>query len=435
MLSCKFLQRKLLAAPVWFQAMYGAICAFGVYCCMYAFRKPFTVGEFKDLQFLNIDYKVWLIIAQVIGYMFSKFYGIRFISSLKLKNRSVYIISFISISWVALLFFALVPPPFNIVFLLVNGFPLGMVWGLVFSYLEGRKSTELMGVVLSTSFIFSSGFVKTVGKHLMVKEHVSEWWMPFSTGALFFIPMLLFSFLLHHLPEPNKEDIQLRAERMPMTKPDRQQFIRFFLPGIFLIIVTYTLLTVLRDFRDNFANELWTELGYGKQPSIFTNTEVPVSLFVLLCMVALMFVRNNFKAFLTNHYLIIAGYSLCLVSTAFFVQNIISAHTWMILLGSGLYVSYVPFNCLYFERMIASFQCRGNVGFIMYLADAFGYLGSVLVLLVKQFSGWQLSWLNFFVGLVIFISLTGIVGTIAVSFYFKRKYLLKQTITPGVYAV
>lgn len=178
MLYYKPLQQRLEKAPVWFQVLFGSLCAFGVYCCMYAFRKPFTVGAFSGLYFLGVPYKIWLIIAQVIGYMFSKFHGIRFISSLRQENRVLYIIGFISIAWIALLFFALIPAPYNILFLFINGFPLGMVWGLVFSYLEGRKSTEIMGVVLSTSFIFSSGLVKTVGKYLLIDKDVSEWWMP-----------------------------------------------------------------------------------------------------------------------------------------------------------------------------------------------------------------------------------------------------------------
>lgn len=165
--------------PGWLIAVYAALCSFSVYFCMYAFRKPFTAAGFANQYFLNIDYKVWLVTAQVIGYMLSKFYGIRFISSMQKEKRAATIVILILTSWIALLLFALTPAPFNIVFLLVNGFPLGMVWGLVFSYLEGRKQTEFMGAVLAVSFIFSSGVVKSAGKTLLVNYHVSEMWMPF----------------------------------------------------------------------------------------------------------------------------------------------------------------------------------------------------------------------------------------------------------------
>jgi len=136
----------------------AALAAFCVYTCMYAYRKPFTAASFEGLSFLRIDYKIWLVIAQTAGYTISKFFGIRYIAELKNQRRDRVIIRFIVVAWIALLGFALVPAPYNIIFLLLNGLPLGVIYGLVFSYLEGRKSTEFLGAVLSASFIFASGF-------------------------------------------------------------------------------------------------------------------------------------------------------------------------------------------------------------------------------------------------------------------------------------
>lgn len=424
----------LTRMPGWFIAVYAAVCSFCVYFSMYAFRKPFTAAGFEGEFFLHIDYKVWLVTAQVIGYMLSKFYGIKFISGIQKEKRAGAIVTLILISWMALLLFAITPSPYNIIFLLLNGFPLGMVWGLVFSFLEGRRRTEFMGAVLAVSFIFSSGVVKSVGKSLIVDHHVSEMWMPFLTGGLFVLPMLLFTWLLNHLPPPTEADIALRSVRNPMTQQERKSFLAIFLPGIIMIVATYVLLTVLRDFRDNFANELWIELGFKDQASIFTETEIPVSLIVLLSMSLLIIVKDNIKAFMINHYIIIAGYALALVSTLLFQNHHISPILWMIMIGTGLYLSYVPFNALYFERMIASYKIKGNVGFIMYIADAFGYLGSVVVLFVKQFLGLHVSWTTFFVNAVLTICTFGIAGTIIASIYFRNKYYSNQRNINTVYA-
>lgn len=429
-----FLQKWLSKTPEWFIAVYAALCSFCVYFSMYAFRKPFTAAGFEGEYFLHIDYKVWLVTAQVVGYMLSKFYGIKYISSIQKEARAGAIVKLILISWLALLLFAVTPAPYNIIFLLVNGFPLGMVWGLVFSFLEGRRQTEFMGAVLAVSFIFSSGVVKSVGKSLMLNQHVSEMWMPFFAGGLFVLPMLLFTWLLNHLPPPTEADIAMRSVRKPMTQQERKSFVSMFLPGIIMIVATYVLLTILRDFRDNFANELWSELGYKNQASIFTKTEIPVSLIVLLSMSLLIIVKSNIKAFMINHYIIITGYALALVSTLLFRYQQIGAVFWMILIGTGLYLSYVPFNALYFERMIASYKVKGNVGFIMYIADAFGYLGSVVVLFLKQFFGLHLSWTTFFVNAVLIIATFGIAGTVVAAIYFRNKfYSTAQNIQP-VYA-
>ena len=434
MLVSSSLQKWLLQRPGWFTAIYAAICSFCVYFSMYAFRKPFTAASFEGKYFLHIDYKVWLVTAQVVGYMLSKFYGIKFISSLQKEKRAGAIVVLILISWAALFLFAVTPSPYNIIFLFVNGFPLGMVWGLVFSYVEGRRQTEFMGSVLAVSFIFSSGVVKSIGKGLIINYHVAEVWMPFLTGALFVLPVLLFTWLLNHVPPPTNADVALRSVRKPMTPSERKSFLSVFLPGMILIVTTYVFLTVLRDFRDNFANELWAELGFKDKASIFTETEIPVSLIVLLSMSLLIIVKDNIKAFMINHYIIIFGYALALVSTLLFRGHHINAVLWMILIGTGLYLSYVPFNALYFERMIASYKIKGNVGFIMYVADAFGYLGSVAVLFIKQFFGLRVSWTSFFINAVLVICSFGIAGTFAATIYFRNKYYTNQKNIQTVYA-
>src|SRR5690606_8218012 len=100
----------------------------------------------------------------------------------------------------ALFCFAIIPAPYNIIFLFINGLPLGVIYGLVFSYLEGRRSTELLGAVLASSFIFASGFAQSAGKFVMEHWQVSEWWMPFTTGFLFFPILIGSTYLLNKTP-------------------------------------------------------------------------------------------------------------------------------------------------------------------------------------------------------------------------------------------
>jgi Family of unknown function (DUF5690) len=408
--------------PEWVSTLLAAVAAFCVYTSMYAYRKPFTAAGYNELRFLNIDYKIWLIIAQTAGYTLSKFLGIRFIAELKKKGRFSIILKFIIISWIALLFFAIVPAPYNIIFLLINGFPLGIIYGLVFSYLEGRRTTELLGAVLATSFIFASGFTQSVGKYVLLNWDVNEFWMPYVTGLLFFIPLLLFTWLLDKTPSPTTTDIKLRTERLPMNKTERRNFIHTFLPGLVMLIVNYIMLTILRDYRSNFASEIWKELGLGKDAAVFTKSELPASLIVLVIMSLLVLIKSNIKALLINHLLIVTGFLISLVCTVLYSNGYIDPFWWMTLTGVGLYMGYVPFNCMLFERLIASFRYVSTAGFIIYVADAFGYLGSDVILLVKNFGNVSLSWTSFFIDMVIAISLAGIVLTGLSAIYFQRKY-------------
>ncbi len=401
-------------------SVYAALVAFCTYSCMYAFRKPFTAATFDNLLVWGLKYKDVLIIAQLIGYTLSKFLGIKVIAEMKSKNRGWNILKLISVATVSLLLFAIAPAPYNIVFLFLNGIPLGMVWGIVFSFLEGRKTTEFMGSVMAVSFIFSSGFVKSVGKWLLKDQGVAEWWMPLLTGIIFLLPMLLFVYLLEQIPEPNEADIALRTKRQPMTALERKDYIRNFLPGIVALIVAYVSLTVIRDFRDNFAADIWKELGYN-DASIFTETEVPVSIFILLAMSVLILIKDNLLALQVNHILVAVGFALAGVSTVLFTHHYLSAFWWMVLNGTGLYLGYVPFNVVFFERKIAAIKKPANVGFLMYTADSFGYLGSMGILLFKNFGSSQMSYSNFFIQAIYIVSIAGLVFMLFSFFYFNRK--------------
>jgi MFS family permease len=409
-------------SPAVRQSLYAALAAFCVYSCMYAFRKPFTAATYEGMTLWGLSYKVWLVIAQTCGYALSKFYGIRFIAEMQQNGRRSLMLGLILTAWLALLGFALAPPPFNILFLFVNGIPLGMVFGVVFSYLEGRRSTEFLGAVLATSFVFSSGFVKSVGKWLMVEQGSSWFWMPFVTGAFFVAPLLVSTWLLDRTPPPTAEDRVARSQRLPMLKADRQRFIHIFREGVFLLVLVYVMLTILRDVRDNFAAEIWAEQGYGAMPSIFTTTEIPVTLAVLTVTGLLVLVSDNLRALRLNHLFVLAGFVIAAISTLFFMGNMIGPAFWFACTGLGLYLGYVPFNCLLFDRLLAAFRYPGNVGFIMYLADSFGYLGSVSVLLVKELANVSWSWTAFFQWALLIVSVTGSIMILLSWQFFKKKY-------------
>lgn len=418
--------RKLLqnAHPFWF-TLFASLTAFSLYTCVYAFRKTYAVATFEGMSYWGINYKVWLVTAQVVGYALSKFVGIKIISELQAHKRSVGILIMVSIAGVSWLLFALVPPPYNIIFLFTNGLPLGMVWGMVFGYLEGRRMTEVLGASLSVSFVFSAGLCRSVGAYLMQDWGVTQFWMPFVASILFTLPLLIFLYLIDKLPAPTALDEALRTKRQPMDRKQRSAFIKNFLPGIIFFVLTYMLLTTFRDFRDNFSAEVWNALGYGKDTSIYTKTEIPVSITVLIVMGSIMLIKNNLLALMVNHLIVAFGMILIGVATWLFSMNLIDAPIWMILIGLGLYLGYVPFNSIFFDRLIAAFKYAGTVGFIMYVADAFGYLGSVTVLFVKEFGFAKISWLNFFMAFGYTISIIGtllILGSM-VYFYFKHKRL------------
>jgi hypothetical protein len=405
----------------WF-TLYAATSAFCLYCSIFALRRAFGVATYDGITVWGADFKVWMVISQVVGYMVSKFIGIKVVSELGAHARAKGILLMVSIASVSWFFFAITPIPYNLIFLFLNGLPLGMVWGMVFGYLEGRKFTEVLGAALSVSFIFSSGFAKTVGGYIILDWGVSEFWMPFVAACVFFVPLLVFLWLLDKIPPPTAEDERLRTRRAPMTGKERINFTLTFLPGLILLVLTYTLLTAFRDFRDFFSADIWKSLGYGDRPALFTATEVPVTITVLVLIGSLMVIRDNYKALIINHIIVLAGFILVGASTLAFEKQLISAPIWMVLVGMGLYFGYIQFNSIFFDRMIATFRYVSTVGFLIYLADSVGYVGSVAVLSYRSFGQKDLSWLSFFISGAYIMTFAGSILICLSLWYFMKKH-------------
>lgn len=410
----------------------GGFAAFAAYFAMYAFRKPFTTATYVDVAGWNfaLDYKSALLIAQVIGYALSKLIGVKFISEFGRRGRATAILALIGFSWVALLLFALIPAPWNVACLFLNGLPLGMIWGLVFSYIEGRRVSELLGAMLCASFILSSGVVKSVAM-LLLQAGVPELWMPAAVG-LTFVPILLMSlWWLERLPPPDAQDEAERTPRVPMLRKDRLAFMQQYGLLTALLVGAYMLLTAVRDFRDNFSAEIWSEMGFGGNASVFSASELPIAILTFGGLALLVLVRDNLRALMIMHGMIIGGALLLGLSTLAFQQKLLSPLHWMIFAGAGLYIAYGPFNALLFDRMIAMTGKAGNAGFLMYVADTSGYVGSVGLLLYRSLSGLTVSSLPVFIGLSYITSVGVVVLTLFSSLSFLDFARMRKTNVPA----
>jgi hypothetical protein len=403
---------------------YCVAAAFTTYFCMYAFRKPFAAGTFEgqvELPFVGaIDTKILLILSQVLGYTISKFWGIKLVSEASRDHRARTILLLIVFAELSLLVFPLVPRGAGAFLLFCNGLPLGMVWGLLFSFLEGRRTTELLGAGLSTSYIVSSGVVKSTGRWV-IDLGLPEEWMPAATGLLY-LPLLLIALkALSLIPPPTAEDEALRTERRPMDRASRHAFLRRYWPGLAALTLFYMALTAYRDFRDNFAREIWDSVGYAGDALIFTRSEAPIALGVLVVLALVVLIKDNRRATAVIHGILVGGTLLIGSATALYQLGAIESLTWMIAVGLGLYLGYVPLGCVLFDRIIAETRFVGTAGFMIYVTDAFGYLGSLVLLLYKNFGQPQSSSLEFFIGFSYVTSLGCAAGFFFSLVYFYRK--------------
>jgi len=415
----------LETAPKPVFVFYAIFAAFWTYFCMYAFRKPFSAATFEGLSFFGttINLKTALVISQILGYALSKYLGIKFCSEITPGRRAAALVVLILFAQAALVLYGLVPDNWKVFVIFFNGLPLGMIWGLVVWYLEGRRTSEFLLAGLSCSFIIASGTVKDVGRWLMSSHHISEGWMPAATGLLFLPPFLLCVWLLNQLPKPTEADEEARVHREPMNGVHRMAFIRHFLPGLVMLLLAYFFLTAFRDFRDNYGVEVFKSFGYGdKEFGLFTKSETWVAFPVMGALAALNLIKNNRYGLIGAYVIMTFGLILMGVSTVLLDAGYLGGFAWMVLIGIGSYLAYVPYGSVLFERLIASTRVIGTAVFAIYVADAIGYTGSVGVQLCKDLSFASMSRFEFLKDFTYFMSIFGAVLLVASCAYFLIRH-------------
>ena len=418
------IKQRLESSSIYTLAIYATIVIFLLYTCCYAFRKPFTVGLYEGESLWGIDLKIFYVFSEIIGYALSKIVGTYILPSMKKHQRVYYVIGLLSFSELAWLGFGCLPVELKVFSVFFSGLPLGMIWGIVFSFIEGRRISEVLNCGLSVATIVASGLVKTLGQSIGNTFQIGEYWIPFATGAAIFPIMLICCYLLNQIPEPSDIDKQRRSERLPMNHKEKKAFFKQFLGGICLLLLLYGSLTVFRELRDSFAADVWKEFHID-DPLIFTRTEYPIAFVVLALMFSNVFIRNNRKALNSIYLISIIGGVVMIASTASFVYGYLTPVWWMIISGLGLYMAYIPFTYM-IERLFASLEITATTVFLIYLADSSGYLGTVSVFIFKNFTSLQISWTHMLIYTSIFTAIITIVTIIGTYFYFKKRLPAEQ---------
>jgi hypothetical protein len=438
------LTRWLERAPSPLFVGYAIVASFTTYFCMYAFRKPFAAARFEGEAFMGsfLELKSAIVISQIIGYSLSKYIGIKVCSELDGARRAAALVLLIGWALGALVLYGMVPNDWKVVAIFLNGLPLGMVWGLVVRYLEGRRSSELLLAGLSCAFIMASGMVKDVGRAMMsgtaaewwsgvpvvgsamasALGQVSEAWMPAVTG-LHFLPIFVGAvWLLDQIPGPSRDDVIARTERVTMDGAERMRFVKRFLPGLVMLFVGYLFLTAYRDFRDNYIVEILDGLGfvYADNKTIISQAETLVAVGVLACLAMLNLIKSNRAGLLGAFVIMAGGTAMLAASTLLLEAGIINGFWWITLVGLGSYLAYVPYGSVLFDRLIAHSGAVGTAVFAIYVADAIGYTGSVGMMVYKDLAQSEMSRLAFFKTFTWFMSGLGTGCLVFSCVYFLR---------------
>lgn len=391
------------------------------YSLVYALRKPYTAASFEGLTFMGSDYKVAVTTIQILGYVIAKFFGIKIISELKKENRFRFFVGSAILAELALVGFGLLEAPYNVAAMFVNGLSLGCMWGVIFSFIEGRKVTDILASLLGVSMVFSSGVAKSFGLFAMNEMQIDQFWMPAVIGG-FALPLLVFmGYMLKRLPQPTAEDIALRNERVVLDGKGRVALFRKYAPILTLLFIGNFMLLVLRDIKEDFLVNI---LDMSNQSSwLFARIDTIVTLIILGIFALFAFFRSNIRALLWLMTLVIAG---CLTMTyvSFHYETLdLKPITWLFIQSLSLYIAYLTFQTIFFDRFIACFRIKGNVGFFIALIDFIGYLGTVTLLSTKEFLNIELEWFALFNHIAGFVGATCSILFIVAGILIHRKYM------------
>lgn len=401
-------------------ALWAVVATCGAYFCMYMFRKPFTAAKFEGVTLYGFGMKAVIVATQVLGYTISKFIGVKVVSEMDASRRIASLLALITIAEIALVGFGLTPAPWNIVWMFVNGLPLGMVFGLVLAFLEGRRRTEALAAGLCASFVFADGIAKSIGTW-MIDAGVSESWMPAAVGALFIPAFGAFAWMLSKIPTPTREDVDARSARSTMSGVERRTFFRRFAFGLVMLLFTYGLIGVLRGLRGDFAPEIWSAMHVKVDPSVFAKSEMLAGAGTLIVFLALPLFKDNRRAFFAGIGLAIVGCVVSIAALALRDVELLSPFAFMACQGFGLYLPYFAVHTTIFERLIATTRSHANIGYLMYVADSLSYAAYVVILLARNLTKpGPDTFLRFYTGVSWAIAVACIAALIPAGLYFTR---------------
>lgn len=390
------------------------------YSLVYALRKPYTAAAFEDLEVFNMDYKVAVTIAQILGYVLSKFMGIKLISELKREDRMRFILMSIVMAELSLVFFGLLSAPYNIAAMFLNGLSLGCMWGIIFSFIEGRRVTDILASLLGVSMVISSGTAKSLGLFVMDHLQVSEFWMPALIGAVALPFLALFGYALNSLPHPTEEDIACKTERESLDGKQRWELYRNYMPFLTLLFVANVVLVILRDIKEDFLVNIIDVSNYSSW--MFAQVDSVVTGIILVIFGLMVFVRSNLKALTLLLGLIITCMVVMSVVSFGYKELALDPVIWLFIQSLCLYMAYLTFQTIFFDRFIACFRIRGNVGFFIAINDFLGYAGTVIVLSVKEFLKPDINWADFYNLMAGYVGVVCCIAFICSLVYLHQRY-------------
>lgn len=394
--------------------------SFLIYFAIYGFRKPWGAARFEGQRAVGMKLKDAFSMFQTLGYALGKVAG-TFLVPLIPSDKTTNVLALLPV--VSLFFwfgFALAGnnPGWMVFFMFFSAMPLSFGWSLLYRKIEGRRTGDVLGAILNASFISASGFSKDVGRFLL-SSNISEPWMPFIACLCFILPIEIFIYFIKYIPTPTLKEVKVYSKRTKMPLKQQKFFFSKFWPGLILYFFAYFLVTALRDYRDDFGVEIWSERTGGDKMPSFTSTETFVAIAVVVASSCIFTIRSTRNAMLAYYVMTLVGMVLLLVAQLLDLES----HIWFVLTGIGLFFGYTPVSAL-FDRLLGALKFgNSTASLLINAADATGYIGTVVLLLYKNFHEDQIEvgYYDYFKFMTDIVAIVSFACFLVSAIYFSRK--------------
>ncbi|CAJ1421361.1 unnamed protein product, partial [Effrenium voratum] len=395
-----------------------------------AWRLPPDILHVKTISIWGRDLSLQecFSIAFVIGFGAAKFPAIRLGTSVFFfKHRLSILLALLVVSMLASGSAALLPaawPLMKVLAIFVSSFLSSFLYGGIVTYLEGRRSTEILLAFVAGALVFAGTLSRAMATWLLAAG-CGPRWMPLLLGTVACCGSCYLLLLTAWAPAPSARDVELRSARVPMDARTQWKFLRDNFLGIFSAIIVYSCMVGLRSFRDFYTQQIFTAALNGTPASqIYVLADIPGAVFSFLSLVLMSWVVNSQKALILMFLLTACGVAFMAGATYLFQTGAMDGVTWILLYSGGFYTSYSMLNAPLNERIFAATRAEGTCTFLVYASDLSGYVVTIALLMYQSFgpppSTADTSVLDLFVAMLYLLSLLMLLLLGASTLYFGR---------------
>ena len=354
----------------------------------------------------TIELKDWFSFAMTMGYFLGKFPSYALVPSIQREQRLYILCALFLIGAVGVTGLLPLQAPAAVVAatsaastlsllawlqigaIFVGSLSASAIFGVEFTYAEGRQCSDVLLAALNCVVLFGSSICRALGSSiittLLIPQNLNPRWMPLLLVVLYAPITILALIGLDAVPDPTPTDTIARGRRTTMTPHEKTAFLYRHVLGLFPLVLGYAYMTGFRFLRDFYALEVYTEVLHREPaPKDYLLADWVGGILSVGCLLVLQTIHDNTSALVFLHGMFVGGGVIIGTGTYGFEHNMLSPESWIICVGIGVALSTTPFTGSLFDRIIASTRIKGTAVFLVFFADGVSYLGVLILLLYK----------------------------------------------------